>query len=101
MALHSAQLAESPLLPALREGTPLPDPRLEALRVFTRAILQTRARVDDATWRQFEAAGYTEQSALDVTLGVGVYVLSTYLNILTKAELDSHFLPFAWQKRSA
>ena len=97
MALHSAQLADSPLLAPLRAGTPLPDAKLEALRSFTRAVVQRRGAVDTAP---FEAAGYTEQHALDVVLGVGVYVLSTYLNILTESELDAPFLPFAWTKPS-
>jgi uncharacterized peroxidase-related enzyme len=100
MALHSAQLSptEPAVVAALRAGTPLADAKLEALRVFARAITQTRARPDADTWRAFEAAGYTEANALDVTLGVGVYVLSTYLNLLTEAELDAVFEPFAWQK---
>ena len=103
MALHSAQLAstEPALVAALRGGTPLADARLEALRLFARAITQTRARPDADAWRAFEAAGYTEANALDVVLGVGVYVLSTYLNILTDSELDAPFQPFAWQKPPA
>jgi len=103
MALHSALLAptEPALVTALRAGTPLADERLEALRLFARAITQTRARPDADAWRAFEAAGYTEANALDVVLGVGVYVLSTYLNLLTESELDAPFQPFAWQKPPA
>ena len=97
MALHSAQLADSPLLPALRAGTALPDAKLEALRLFTRDLVRTRGRADAAP---LAAAGYTEQNALDIVLGVGVYVLSTYLNILTACELDPAFAAFAWTKPS-
>ena len=99
MAMHSAQLANTDaahLLASLRAGTPLSDTRLEALRLFTRAVLRTRARIDVDTWHRFQAAGYTEQTALDVTLGVGVYVLSTFVNILTESELDPPFIPYAW-----
>lgn len=95
MALHSAMLVGEPVVEHLRAGTPLPDARLEALRIFTREIVQTRGRPTSTA--AFEAAGFTAQHALDVVLGVGVYTLSTYLNILTAAELDAPFLPFAWR----
>jgi AhpD family alkylhydroperoxidase len=97
MALHSALLTaeHGAFVAHLRAGTPLADARLEALRVFVRALVQTRGRADTSA---FEAAGYTEANALDVVLGVGVYTLSTYLNILTSSELDPPFVPFAWSK---
>lgn len=101
MAFHSAKLAAEPahaeLLAALRAGAALPDARLEALRRFTLAVLETRARPDAETWAAFTAAGFGAAGALDVVLGVGVYVLSTYLNIITDAQLDAPFLAFAWQ----
>ncbi len=31
-------------------------------------------------------------------LGVGVYILSTYTNILTRSEVDAPFAAFAWSK---
>jgi AhpD family alkylhydroperoxidase len=101
MALHSALLARSPehapLLEALRSGSPLPDARLEALRGFSRELLLERGRVQAATWERFERAGFTPEQALEVVLGVGAYVLSTLLNIVTEAPLDAAFAPFAWQ----
>jgi AhpD family alkylhydroperoxidase len=100
MALHSALLARSPehapLLAALRSGAPLPDARLEELRVFSREVLLARGRVQAATWDRFEQAGFTPEQALEVVLGVGAYVLSTLLNIVAEAPLDPAFAPFAW-----
>lgn len=102
MALHSAMNARAPelapLVEALRAGTPLPDPRLEALRVFTREVLTLRGRPAPATWDAFAAAGFTEQQALETVLGVGVYVLSTFVNIATRSELDPPLAAFAWQQ---
>ncbi|MFO0671943.1 MAG: hypothetical protein U0235_20345 [Polyangiaceae bacterium] len=64
---------------------PQPDPRLEALRRFTLAVYNGKGRVDAATWEMFTAAGFGEAEALDVVLGVGVYVMSTLANVLTDA----------------
>lgn len=102
MALHSAGAARdaelSPLAESLRSGAPLADPKLEALHRFALAVLREHGRVDEATWAAFEAAGYGEREALDVVLGVGLYVLSTTTNILTRAPLDPPFEPFRWIK---
>lgn len=102
MAMHSAMGAGAPdmapLVGALREGRPLADAKLETLRLFVREIVQTHAHVSAPTWERFAAAGFTEQNALDVVLGVGVYLLSTYTNIATRSELDAPFAAFAWSK---
>jgi hypothetical protein len=63
-----------------------------------RVLIEQRGRVPEARWQAFFAAGYGQQQALDVLLGVGVYVLSTLANVVTEAELDPPFQPFAWQK---
>lgn len=105
MALHSATLAKADVPPAvleaLRAGTELPVPRLEALRTFARAVLLGRGRVPEDVRAAFERAGFDERHALDVVLGVGVYVLSTLSNILTEAPLDPAFEPFRWSKPPA
>lgn len=102
MAMHSALGARStemtPHIGALREGRPLSDAKLEALRLFAREMVRTHAHAAPEALERFAAAGYTEQNALDVILGVGVYLLSTYTNIVTRSELDPPFAAFAWAK---
>lgn len=102
MAMHSTLLLGTPelapLVAALRAGGPLPDPRLEALRVFTRAVYLGRGRVDAGTWSAFAAVGFGETEALDVVLGVGVYVMSTLANVLTDAPVDPPFAGQTWTK---
>jgi uncharacterized peroxidase-related enzyme len=101
IALHSASLARdpnlAPLAEPLRAGRPLTEPPLEAVRRFTLALLAGRGAVGDDDWRALEAAGFGEQQALDIVLGVGVYVLSTFANRATRAEIDAPFVPFAWR----
>ncbi len=102
MALHSALLARSgehgALVESLRSGRPLDDERLEALRALARALLAGRGRAPSECWQAFERAGYGEEQALDVLLGVGVYALSTMCNVMVRAELDPPFVPFRWTK---
>lgn len=102
VALHTAALARdpnlAPLAEPLRAGKPLTEPPLEAVRRFTIALLEGRGAVGDDDWRAFEEAGFGEEQALDVVLGVGVYVLSTFANRATRAEIDAPFAPFAWKR---
>ena len=102
MAMHSAMLAaapeHAPTVAALRSGDPIPDARLETLRRFVRAVMRERGRVPAAVQRELREAGFGEAQVLEVVLGIGVYQLSTMLNIVTGAELDVPFAPFAWQR---
>ena len=81
---------------ALRDGTPLPTARLEALRTFTLAVVTKRGWVEDADLQAFFAAGFEEAHVLDVILGVGLKTLSNYTNHVTSPELDAGFQPQAW-----
>ena len=102
MALHTALMASAPehaeTVAALRAGTPLPDARLETLRVFVQEVIRERGRPSRGTWEALEGAGFTEAQALEIVLGVGVYFMSTLFNIVTRAELDQPFVPFGWSR---
>lgn len=101
VAMHTATLvrhgAAPELIEALRAGTTLPDPRLEALRRFTVAVLDHRGAVPDADLDALLAAGWQARHALDVVLGVGTYTISTFANRLTEAPLDEPLAAYAWQ----
>jgi AhpD family alkylhydroperoxidase len=100
VAIHTRRLtamdADPDLIAALRDSAPLADPRLEAIRVFTRQVLDTAGDVGDEALEAFLARGYTAQNALEVVLGVGTYTLSTLANRLTGAQLDKPLAEFAW-----
>jgi AhpD family alkylhydroperoxidase len=102
MALHSALMAGAPehaeTVAALRAGTPLSDARLETLRSFVTEVVRERGRPSDATWQALARVGFTETQALEIVLGVGVYLMSTLFNIVTRAELDAPFVPFDWAR---
>jgi len=100
VAMHTAILTKAGTNPTvienLREKNKLADPKLDALRVFTLAVMNGNGHVDDADMQAFLDAGYTTRSALDVVLGLGTYTLSTAANRLTGAEIDPPFQSFEW-----
>ncbi|GGR66383.1 alkyl hydroperoxide reductase AhpD [Micromonospora fulviviridis] len=101
VAMHTATLtrhgAAPELIGALRAGAALHDPRLEALRRFTVAVLDHRGAVPDDELDAFLAAGWQPRHALDVVLGVGTYTISTFANRLTGAPLDPPLAAYAWE----
>jgi AhpD family alkylhydroperoxidase len=100
VAMHTAALhglpASPELVTALRARSALPSPRLEALRVFAHAVMDTTGDVPPAALAAFTGAGYTARNALEVVLGIGTYTLSTFANRLTAAPLDDAFAAHAW-----
>ncbi|UJR86005.1 carboxymuconolactone decarboxylase family protein [Sandaracinus amylolyticus] len=97
-AFHAAlltQLGKTDLLREIRSGAPLSDARLEAVRRFTKAVLATRGEVGDDELARFAAAGFDARAALEVVLGVSIYLLSTYANRLVRAPVDAPLAQFA------
>ncbi|MEU8709039.1 carboxymuconolactone decarboxylase family protein [Streptomyces sp. NPDC048565] len=96
VGLHTARLtslgAAPELVTALRAPggqQPLPDERLEGIRRFTLAALETAGAVGDDALRDFRALGYTSRNALEVVLGIGTYTISTLANRMTGASMDT------------
>ena len=85
---------------ALRNGSPLADPRLEVLRQFTQAVVRQRGRAESSA-EQFLAAGFTRAQVLEVVLGVTQKTLSNYVNHLAHTPLDAMFEPEKWEKSAA
>lgn len=94
-AAHVHQI-DGAVVKSLREGTPLPDNKFEALRRFTAEVVESRGWPTPETVDQFLAAGYTSAQALEVVLGVGLKTLSNYTNHLADTPLDRAFSSLAW-----
>ncbi len=89
-----------PIIDALRDGHPLSDPQLEALRQFVRAVVKSRGHATETEVKDFLDAGYTRAQILDVLVGVGMKTLSNYTNHITDTPLDTAFQPQVWKKAS-
>lgn len=102
MAAHSAiagmQKVDQGVIGSLREGKPIADAKIEALRSFAAETVRTRGWPSTEAVATFTGAGYTPAQALEVILGIGVKTLSNYANHLAATPLDAAFAPVKWSK---
>ncbi len=105
MAAHTtlSQMAKVPddVIHALRDNTPLADPKLEALRTFAAVINETRGWPSNDAVSAFLAAGYTQQTVLEVILGTSLKVMSNYTNHIAETAVDDVFAKNAWTATQA
>lgn len=99
--LAQMQKMDPAVIDALRDGFELPDPRLEALHQFAKAVVQERGFVGDAAVEQFLAAGFTRQNVLEVILGTATKLLSNYTNHIVHTPLDDFMKGNEWTKPTA
>ncbi|MDK6233699.1 carboxymuconolactone decarboxylase family protein [Aerococcus sp. UMB10185] len=101
VAGHSAfsvkQLNIDPeLLKALKDQSPIvSDRKLDALANFTRALIQERGKASDQDLAGFFAAGYDQQAALEVVLGVSLATLCNYANNLAHTPINPELQEYA------
>jgi glyoxylase-like metal-dependent hydrolase (beta-lactamase superfamily II)/alkylhydroperoxidase family enzyme len=93
-----ARMQEVPddVVQAVRQGEPIPDAKLEALREFTSKVVKQRGRVTQNDVQGFLKAGYTRAQVLEVILGVGLKIISNYTNQIAETPLDAAFESGAW-----
>lgn len=101
MAAHSLiakrmAKADAAIVDALRRQRPLPDPKLQALATFTRAVVNQHGYVAGKTLDDFIAAGYDRRQVLEVVLGVAMKTLSNYANHIMDTPLDAAFQAEVW-----
>lgn len=84
---------------ALRDETPLPNERLEALRTFTLAVMRKQGNVSKEDLNAFYQAGYQHRQVLEVILVLSQKVMSNYINHIAETPVDEPFKKFAWQKK--
>ena len=100
MAAHTAvgkmSGVDEDVLQALRSGTSIADPKLEALRQFAEIINETRGWASEEQVDALIAAGYTKQTVLEVIAGTALKVLSNYTTHIVHPPLDDAFKPVEW-----
>ena len=83
---------------ALRDETPLPDAKLEALRTFTKQMIAKRGKLEQADLEAFHNAGYGQQQVLEGILGLAQKTISNCANHLAETPVDGPFQPLAWKR---
>ncbi len=99
--IAKAMKVDDAISDALRDETPLPTAKLEALRTFTLVMLESRGRPSEAEMQAFFDAGYGEQQVLEVILGLAQKVMSNYTNHIADTPVDPVMQKFAWTPKSA
>ena len=84
------------VIQALREGTAIPDPKLQALHDYTKDLLDHRGHIGDDRLQAFLDAGYNQKQALEVLTGLASKLISNFANAIAKTEPDRGMLKFAW-----
>lgn len=101
MAAHTAGAKQTAtpdaIIDAIRAGRPIPEPKLEILRNFTREVVDKRGLMSETDVRSFLDAGYNPRQVLEVILGVAMKTLSNYTNHIARTPLDPVFRTFEWE----
>ncbi len=94
LARKKLQMPEE-LVQALRGTKALSDPKLNALALFTLAVIDKKGQVTDAELQNFLNAGYTQANVLEVVLGVSLASLCNYANNVAQTPINAELQPFA------
>jgi len=71
------------------------DSKLDTLARFTLGVILQKAKLTEAQLNAFFAAGYTQEQAIDVVLGVSLATLCNYVNNLAETPINPELQPFA------
>ena len=91
-----SQGVQMAIIEAMRDGSSLNDPKLEALRSFTETVVESRGWPSEDALAALVSAGYTKETVLEVVLGVGLKTLSNYTNHIVNTPLDNATAHRAW-----
>jgi alkylhydroperoxidase family enzyme len=70
---------------------PLAEGRLEALREFTRTLVEERGWAKDEAVNKFIATGFTKAQVFEVVMGIALKTLTNYSNHLADAQPNPEF----------
>jgi uncharacterized peroxidase-related enzyme len=87
---------DNDVIAAVREGRPIADPKLEALRQFAAKITRQRGFLSEADVAAFKAAGYDNRAVLDVLVLGATKLISNYTNHLAQTPNDSFMKGAEW-----
>lgn len=85
------------IIEAVRNGQPIEDTRLEALRFTTQRLVTERGWLGTQDLDTFLAAGFGRADLLALVLAAALKTLSNYVNHIAATPLDPPFQAQAWQ----
>jgi alkylhydroperoxidase family enzyme len=96
-AIANSMKVDSAVTEALRNRTPLPNAKLQALHLTTLALVRNRGTLSETERANFFAAGYESRQLLEIVLGISQKIMSNYVNHLAETPVDTPFQKFAWR----
>jgi len=87
---------EPDVIAAIREGRPISNAKLEALRQFAAKLTRQRGMVSEVDVSAFKAAGYDNRAILDVLVLAATKLISNYTNHLSQTPNDSFMKGAEW-----
>jgi uncharacterized peroxidase-related enzyme len=100
-ALAAMQKVPGDVVQSIRDGVAIADPKLEALRRFTAAVVISRGHPLASDLAAIERAGYSNAQVLEIVLGVGLKTIANYANNIAKTPLDEAFAAVTWKRAAA
>jgi len=85
--------ASKEVVNTIRNGGAFSDPKLEAVRRFTTAIVTKRTQVSDSDVKELLAVGYDRRASVALALVAGAKVLVNTVAHLSRPEIDEGFQP--------
>lgn len=76
---------------AVRNDTPVPDAKLNALVILVKELVRERGYARDETIQNFLAAGYKKEQVMELLLGIALKTISNYLDHISPAPVDEAF----------
>ncbi|VAX30065.1 Macrophage infectivity potentiator-related protein [hydrothermal vent metagenome] len=102
MAAHTVvagmQNVPDDVVQALRDGLPIADSKLEALRALTASIVKTRGYPTPEALKAFVDVGYGQAQVIEILIGVAIKIFTNYLNHMAHTPLDQAFKAAEWKK---
>lgn len=87
--------APKEIVDQIRATARISDSKLDTLARFTLTVMLQKAKLTEAQLNEFFAAGYNQQNAIDVILGVSLATLCNYVNNIAKTPINPELQDFA------
>ena len=94
VALKKAQLPTETVR-AIQLGELTGDAKLDAVAAFAQAVIGRRGAVADDDLAAFRNAGYGDEQALEVVLGISLATLCNFANTLAGSAINPELQPYA------
>ena len=94
-AIAHSMKVDAALIDALRNKTPMPNEKLQALQDMTLSMTRKRGQVSEEGMQAFYKAGYGPRQLAEIILGLSQKVMSNYMNHVAHTPVDEPFKKFA------